>query len=61
MSANNVVGLHGISAESVEPYKKCCGAFMKGQDLEKVISYYNNWAQEGTYEKVCMSNIAIQL
>ena len=52
MSRNNVVGS--------EPYHKCTDAYTKGHSLEKVISYYNNWAQEGTYETVCMSNIAIQ-
>ena len=60
MSTNNTVGLQGVSTESVDALDKSNGAFKVGYGLEQVIDYYDKWAPEGTYEKVCISNIAIQ-
>ena len=58
MSGNKNVGLQGASTEYADPYSSA--AFKRGRGLEQVIDYFNKLAQEGTYETVCIPNIAIQ-
>ena len=58
MSANKTVGIQGVSTEYADALNKCRGACNR-LGLEQVVDYYDKWAQEGTYEKVCISNIAI--
>ena len=57
MSANNTVGLQGVSTEYVDPLH--CGILKNGPGMEQIIDYYNKLAQEGTYETVCIPKIAI--
>ena len=58
MSANKNVGLQGVSTEYADPYSSA--AFKSERGLEEVMDSYNKWAQEGTYEAVCIPNIPNQ-
>ena len=61
MSTDNVVGLKGVDTQDADAYTKNYGAFVAGQGFDKVMNYYDNWAQDGSYEEVCRYNTAIQL
>ncbi|KAI0235751.1 hypothetical protein LSAT2_013729 [Lamellibrachia satsuma] len=52
MSTDNVVGLEGVDKQDTDAYTKNYGAFVAGQGFDKVMNYYDNWAQDGTYEEV---------
>ncbi|KAI0220206.1 hypothetical protein LSAT2_028283 [Lamellibrachia satsuma] len=48
MSANNTVGVQGVSIEYVDHLH--FGILKNGPGMEQIIDYYNKLAQEGTYE-----------
>ena len=53
MTTNTPLGLDHVKPEDVEAYKLNYGAYDVGKQLNDVIDYYNEWAQNGTYEQVC--------
>jgi len=54
MSTENILGIDLVKPEDVDAYKQNYGAHGVGKELKDVVQYYNEWAQNGTYEQVTM-------
>ncbi len=55
MSASNILGIEDVKPEDIDVYKRNYGAH-DAVKLTDVTDYYDKWALDGTYEKVCWSS-----
>ena len=54
---NNVPGLQDASPDEVAAYNKITGALEMGKSFEEIVDNCRKWARDGTYEKLCRSNV----
>ena len=55
MSASNIIGIEDVNPEDIDVYRRNYGAHDAVEPID-VTQYYDKWALDGTYEKVCWSS-----